>query len=179
MSNGAEAIADAFRKKYGRGAEDVLEAALVYIDRQGSLEAWEEHLYMDAPPNLWELFDEDSKPSIQKVDDYAPKDYTDIDAAYDFVEDLERGTPDAVAAATKILAFHSEQAKEEVRKWPLRGATVHVPEPERVDDAWNYAFTGTVVGFRRGSEDLLIVEDMEENCFDVEVDRVEIDRNPR
>ncbi len=98
MSNGAEEIAEKFLKKYGRGKEDVLEAALSYINNQGSLEAWEEHLYMDAPPNLWELFDEDSKPSIQKVDDYAPEGYTDDDAAAAFVVDLE----DASVRAKKL-----------------------------------------------------------------------------
>lgn len=53
---------------------------------------------MDAPPNLWELFDEDSKPSIQKVDDYAPEGYTDDDAAAAFVVDLE----DASVRAKKL-----------------------------------------------------------------------------
>lgn len=111
MSNGAEAIADKFRKKYGRNAEDVLEAALTYINHQGSLEAWEEHLNMGAPANLWALFDAGSRPSIQKVDDYAPEGYTDADAAEAFVTDLEVGKPDAVEAAIEILTFHSEQSR--------------------------------------------------------------------
>lgn len=227
MSNGAEDIAVRFRKKYGRSAEDVLDAALVYIDRQGSLEAWEEHLNADAPENLWALFNEESRPSIQKVDDYAPEGYTDADAAEAFVEDLEAGKPDAVEAATKILAFHSEQSRgcvgltigslaaetkwstktqlemlihfinkspwkdacmeflekqakeEKVSPPPKRGDTVHVPAPDRTDDAWKHAFTGTVLGFREtppGSPKLLIVRDMDDDCFDVEADRVEVER---
>ena len=111
MSNGAAAIAERFIEKYNSCGADVLEAALTYINNQGDLQAWEEHLNANAPTSLWELFNEDSRPSIQKVDDYAPEDYTDVDAAAAFVLDLEAGKPDAVEAATKILSFHREQAR--------------------------------------------------------------------
>lgn len=145
MSNGAAEIAEEFRKKYGRSAEDVLEVALTYIDRQDSLAAWEDHLdgslsqslNDDVPQNLWGLFDDDLRPSIQKVDDYAPDGYTDADAAVAFVEDLEDGKPDAVAAATTILAFHRKHAGGRVAQafrfpWRRRRLLVDIVYPSHI-----------------------------------------------
>jgi hypothetical protein len=53
------------------------------------------------------------------------------------------------------------------------GTVVNVPDPQQVDDAWKYSFRGTVIGFK-DSEKLAIIEDNEGNCFDVEVERLEM-----
>lgn len=111
MSNGAEDVAHRFQEKYGKDDETVLEAALTYIDRQGDLGAWEDHLFSDAPEHLWALFNEDSKPVIQKLDDFAPEGYTDDDAAAAFVRALEDGDSEAQAAVIQILKVVSEQSR--------------------------------------------------------------------
>ena len=46
--------------------------------------------------------------------------------------------------------------------------TVEVPEPNS-DDLYNHSFRGTIIGFR---DEFALVEDMEENVFDIEIDRL-------
>jgi hypothetical protein len=48
--------------------------------------------------------------------------------------------------------------------------SVDVPDPRNDDCAWSHAFTGTVKDFKEdGNIILVIVEDQEENCFDIPI----------
>jgi hypothetical protein len=53
----------------------------------------------------------------------------------------------------------------------VKGMTVNVPAPT-INDMWQHEFTGTVCDIR---PPYVTVCDQEDNCFDVEPDRLTID----
>lgn len=56
----------------------------------------------------------------------------------------------------------------------MMGEEVGMPEPLG-GDSWNFSFVGTVIDIRHEVDGtpLLTVEDGENDCFDIEADRVE------
>lgn len=106
----AESAAHDFQVKEGMSDSEMLEIALDYIGNQKSSEAWESHLEESRPTNgKWGLFNEDTIPIIQRVDDESPDEYEDADAMADFVQDLQKGKPAAVEAAGKILKYQRRE----------------------------------------------------------------------
>jgi hypothetical protein len=52
--------------------------------------------------------------------------------------------------------------------YDMVGLTVHVPAPDRADDAWTYAFIGKVKCVRSSAMNLVTVVDQDDNGFDIE-----------
>jgi hypothetical protein len=75
---------------------------------------------------------------------------------------------------TEISAdgIYDERFKDKDGEPIEKGDTVIVPEPNGKEDAWNHSFQGTVIGFRNG---YVQVEDGDNDVFDVEPNRLEID----
>ena len=86
---------------------------------------------------------------------------------------------DAINDKLKVVENCLEQINDDTLSVPEhwndihKGDSVAMPEPEE-GDSWSQSFSGTVAGFKKDTNGtyLIVVEDSEGDCFDVEAERI-------
>ncbi len=70
----------------------------------------------------------------------------------------------------KLLSYYDVDFYDDGFAYYIENGTeITMPDPSLPDDAWRHSFVGKVVGYH---EDLVTVEDMDGDCFDIEPSRL-------